>query len=72
MAAENQDSYIDSIPDPSDAQPQTEPPAVRKVKSVENKDESTPKEIGEVCIQLRRLSPDISINPFVMSAIRLF
>ena len=39
---------------------------------VEKPDEPTPEEIGEVYIQLRRLSPDISINLQVRSAIRLF
>jgi hypothetical protein len=39
---------------------------------VEKPDEPTDEEVGEVCIQLRRLSPDISINPQVKSAIRSF
>ncbi len=39
---------------------------------MEKSDESTDEEIGEICIQLRRLSPDISINPIVRNAIRSF
>lgn len=39
---------------------------------MEEQDEPTNKEIGEVCIQLRRLSPDIKINLQVRSAIRSF
>ncbi len=39
---------------------------------MEEPDEPTPEEIGEVCIQLRRLSPEISINVQVRSAIRSF
>ena len=39
---------------------------------MEEPEEPTPEEIGEVCIQLRRLSPDISINVQVRSAIRSF
>lgn len=38
----------------------------------EKQDEPTDEEIREICIQLRRLSPDISINPQVRSAIRSF
>ncbi len=36
----------------------------------EKPNEPTPEDIKDVCIQLRRLSPDISINPQVRSAIR--
>ena len=39
---------------------------------MEKLDEPTPEEVKDVCIQLRRLSPDISINPQVKSAIRSF
>lgn len=54
------------------AQPQAEPGVVESEAVVENKDEPTDEEVGEICIQLRRLSPDISINPQVKSAIRSF
>ncbi len=39
---------------------------------MEEQDQLTSEEIKEVCIQLRRLSPDISINLQVRSAIRSF
>ncbi len=39
---------------------------------MEEQDKPSPEEIGEVCIQLRRLSFDININLQVRSAIRLF
>ncbi len=58
------------IPSPSYPQPQTEPVAVGEEEIVEEQDEPTSEDIGEVCIQLRRLSPDISINLQVKSAIR--
>ena len=69
---QNQDNYIGSKPSSSYAQPQAEPPAVESEEIVEKPDEPTDEEIKEVCIQLRRLSPDISINPQVRSAIRSF
>ncbi len=67
---QNQNNYIAPIPNPSYPQPQTEQAAVGEEEKVEEADEPTPEEIGEVCIQLRRLSPDISINLIVRSAIR--
>ena len=54
------------------AQPQAEPPVVESEENVEKSHEPTDEEVGEVCIQLRRLSPDISINPQVKSVIRSF
>ena len=69
---QNQDNYIGSKPSSSYAQPQAEPPGVESEEIVEKPDEPTDEEIKEVCIQLRRLSPDISINPQVRSAIRSF
>ena len=39
---------------------------------MEKPDEPTDEEVKDVCIQLRGLSPDISINPQVKSAIRSF
>ncbi len=39
---------------------------------MEKPDELTSEEVKEICIQLRRLSPDVSINPQVKSAIRSF
>lgn len=67
---QNQDNYIDPIPKPSYTQPQTGAVVVGEVKSVEKQDQPTDEEVKEVCIQLRRLSPEISINPQVKSAIR--
>lgn len=69
---ENQDKNIGSNSSSSYTQPQAEPVAVEKKEGGEKPNEPTPEEIGEVCIQLRRLSPDISINPQVKSAIRSF
>lgn len=69
---QNQDSYIDLLPDPSYTQPQTGAVVVGEVESVEKSDKPIDEEVGEVCTQLRRLSPDISINPQVKSAIRSF
>lgn len=69
---ENQDNNIGSNSSSSYTQPQAEPVAVGKQEKVEEQDQPTDEEVGEVCIQLRRLSPDISINPFVRSAIRSF
>jgi hypothetical protein len=69
---QNQDNYIASIPNPSYPQPQTEQAAVGEEEKVEEADEPTPEEVGEVYIQLRRLSPDININLQVRSAIRSF
>ncbi len=69
---QNRDNYIGSNSSSSYAQPQAEPPAVELEKIVEKLGEPTDDEIGDVCIQLRRLSPDISINPQVKSAIRSF
>lgn len=67
---QNQDNYIDPIPKPSYTQPQTGAVVVGEVKSVEKQDQPTDEEVKEVCIQLRHLSPDISINQAVKSAIR--
>ncbi len=69
---QNRDNYIGSNSSLSDNQPQAEPPAVESEEIVEKPDKPTDEEIGEVCIQLRRLSPDISISPQVKSAIRSF
>ncbi|HEY9782007.1 MAG TPA: hypothetical protein V6D09_17940 [Leptolyngbyaceae cyanobacterium] len=69
---QNQDNYIGSNSSLSYAQPQAEPPAVESKEIVEKLDEPTSEEIKDVCIQLRRLSPDITINPQVKSAIRSF
>ena len=69
---QNQDNNIGSGSSLSYAQPQAEPPAVESKEIVEKLDEPTAEEIKEVCIQLRRLSPNISINPQVRSAIRSF
>lgn len=69
---QNQDNNIGSNSNSSYIQPQAEPPAVELEKIVEKPDELTPEEIKEVCIQLRRLSLDISINPQVKSTIRCF
>ncbi len=69
---QKQDNNIGSNSSLSDNQPQAEPPAVESKEIVEKLDEPTVEEIKEVCIQLRRLSPDISINPQVKSAIRSF
>lgn len=63
---------IDPTPKPSYTQPQAEAVVVGEVKSVEKQDQPTDEEVKEVCIQLRRLSPDMSINPQVKSAIRSF
>ena len=68
----HQDNNIGSNSSFSYAQPQAEPAAVESEEIVEKLDEPTDEEIGEVCIQLRRLSPDIGINPQVKSAIRSF
>lgn len=65
---QNQDNYIGSNSSLSYAQPQAEPPAVESEEIVEKPDEPTDEEVKDVCIQLRRLSPDISINPQVKSA----
>jgi hypothetical protein len=69
---QNQDNYITPIPDTSYPQPQAEPVVVGKEEIVEEPDEPTSEEIGEVCIQLRRLSPEININLQVRSTIRSF
>ena len=69
---QNRDNNIGSGSSLSYAQPQAEPPAVESEEIVEKPDEPTAEEIKEVCIQLRRLSPNISINPQVRSAIRSF
>ena len=69
---QNRGNNIGSNSSLSYAQPQAEPPAVESEEVVEKPDEPTDEEIKEVCIQLRRLSPDISINPQVRSAIRSF
>lgn len=69
---QNQDNNIGSNSNSSYIQPQAEPPAVEKKVKVEKQDQPTDEEVKEVCIQLRRLSPDISINPQVKSAIRSF
>jgi hypothetical protein len=67
---QNQNNYIAPIPNPSYPQPQTEQAVVGEEEIVEKPDEPTGEEVGEVCTQLRRLSPDISINLQVRSAIR--
>ena len=69
---QNHDNNIGSNSSSSYAQPQTEPPAVELEEELEKPDEPTSEEVKEVCIQLRRLSPDVSINPQVKSAIRSF
>lgn len=46
--------------------------AVGKKEVVEEQEQPTPEEIGEVCTQLRRLSPEININTHVRSAICSF
>jgi hypothetical protein len=69
---QNQDNNIGSNSSLSYAQPQAEALAVESEEGGERLDEPTPEEIKDVCIQLRRLSPDISINPQVKSAIRSF
>lgn len=58
------------IPSPSYAQPQTEAVAVGEEEIVEELALPSEEEVGEICIELRRLSPDISINLQVKSAIR--
>ncbi len=69
---QNRDNNIGSNSSLSDNQPQAEPGAVESKEIVEKLDEPTDDEIGDVCIQLRRLSPEISINPQVKSAICSF
>ncbi len=69
---ENQENNIGSNSSSSYAQPQAEPVAVESEEGGEKANEPTDEEIKNVCIQLRRLSPDISINPQVRSAIRSF
>ena len=69
---QNQDNNIGSNSSLSYVQPQAEPVAVESEEIVEKPDEPTDEEVKDVCIQLRRLSPDISINPQVKSAIRSF
>ncbi len=61
---------IGSNSNPSYSQPQAEPVAVGEEEIVEEQDQPTEEEVAEICIQLRRLSPDISINLQVRSAIR--
>jgi hypothetical protein len=68
----HQGNYITPIPDTSYPQPQTEQAAVEKKEKVEEQDQSTDEEVEEVCIQLRHLSPNISINLQVRSAIRSY
>ena len=69
---QNQDNNIGSNSSLSDNQPQAEPATVELTEIVEKPHEPTDEEVGEVCIQLRRLSPEISINSQVRSAIRSF
>jgi hypothetical protein len=69
---QNQDNNIGSNSNPSYPQPQAEQAAVGEEEKVEEQDQPTDEEVGEVCIQLRRLSPEISINLQVRSAIRSY
>lgn len=66
------DNYIDSNLSPTYTQPQTGNAAVEKEEVVERQEQPLEEEVGEVCIQLRRLSPDFTINSSVRNAIYSF
>lgn len=67
----NQDNYIDSSSSSTYTQPQAKEVAVKK-EFAEKLEQPTDEEIEEVCIQLRRLSPDITINSSVKKTIHSF
>lgn len=70
---QKQDNYIDSSSNLTYTQPQTEEVAVvEKNEVVKRQEKPSEEEIGEVCIQLRRLSPDITINSSVKKTISSF